>query len=106
MYNYVIVREGECMKEAAGEANMTVITIVLIGVVAGVGLLLVPRLMKSSKAKACCTDAGWFVSGSYCCDPASQTSACSNTSKGRYILGSDNFNGKTDANSPFKSCME
>lgn len=54
------------MKEAAGEANMTVITIVLIGVVSAVGLLLVPRLMRSVKAKACCTDAGGRWSGTTC----------------------------------------
>ena len=57
------------MKEAAGEANMTVITIVLIGVVAAVGLLLVPRLMQNAKAKACCTDGGWYVSGNLCKNP-------------------------------------
>ena len=58
------------MKEAAGEANMTVITIVLIGVVAAVGLLLVPRLMKSVKARSCCLDAlGGYVSGSTCIYP-------------------------------------
>lgn len=54
------------MKEAAGEANMTVITIVLIGVVAAVGLLLVPRLMKGISQKACCTDAGGTMSGNTC----------------------------------------
>ena len=53
------------MKEAAGEANMTVITIVLIGVVAAVGLLLVPRLMNNLKKKSCCTDsAGIWENGS------------------------------------------
>ena len=57
------------MKEAAGEANMTVITIVLIGVVAAVGLLLVPRLMDKMQARACCTDAGWIVSGTQCIHP-------------------------------------
>ena len=46
------------MKEAAGEANMTVITIVLIGVVAAVGLVLVPRLMGRVNRKSCCTNAG------------------------------------------------
>lgn len=46
------------MKEAAGEANMTVITIILIGVVVAVGVVLVPRLMGNTAAKACCTDAG------------------------------------------------
>ena len=61
------------MKEAAGEANMTVITIVLIGVVAGVGLLLVPRLMSNAKVKACCTDVGYYVSGTSCCNPNTKT---------------------------------
>lgn len=54
------------MKEAAGEANMTVITIVLIGVVAAAGLVLVPRLMSSLKAKSCCTDVGGRWSGGAC----------------------------------------
>ena len=54
------------MKEAAGEANMTVITIVLIGVVAAAGLLLVPRLTNGMNKKACCTDAGGKWSGGSC----------------------------------------
>lgn len=54
------------MKEAAGEANMTVITIVLIGVVAAVGLVLVPRLMKNMGKKSCCTDAAGKWSGNTC----------------------------------------
>ena len=54
------------MKEAAGEANMTVITIVLIGVVAAVGLLLVPRLMSSLGKRSCCTDAGGKWSANKC----------------------------------------
>jgi len=57
------------VKEAAGEANMTVITIVLIGVIAAVGLVLVPRLMKNVRAKSCCTNGGWYVSGKTCCNP-------------------------------------
>ena len=62
------------MKEAAGEANITVITIVLIGVVAAVGLLLVPNLMKKAKARACCTDHAWYVSGNKCCKPGTECS--------------------------------
>ena len=54
------------MKEAAGEANMTVITIVLIGVVAAAGLILVPRLMTNMNKKACCTDAGGKWSANTC----------------------------------------
>ncbi len=54
------------MKEAAGEANMTVITIVLIGVVAAVGLVLVPRLLGNMQKKTCCTDAAGKWSGNKC----------------------------------------
>ena len=46
------------MKEAAGEANMTVITIVLIGVVAAVGAVFIPRLLNNLKAQSCCTEQG------------------------------------------------
>lgn len=54
------------MKEAAGEANMTVITIVLIGVVAAVGAILIPRIMNSMDDKSCCQEMGGYVSGSKC----------------------------------------
>ncbi len=36
------------MKEAAGEANMTIITIVLIAIVLGVGTMIVSSLMKET----------------------------------------------------------
>ena len=54
------------MKEAAGEANMTVITIVLIAIVLGVGTLVVNRLMTNSQNRACCTSLGGTVEGSTC----------------------------------------
>lgn len=54
------------MKEAAGEANMTVITIVLIGVVAAVGALLIPRLLNSMNDKSCCQELGGYASGASC----------------------------------------
>jgi len=55
------------MKEAAGEANMTVITIVLIGVVAAVGAILIPRLLKTVQYKSCCLENGlMYVSGNKC----------------------------------------
>ena len=40
------------MKEAAGEANMTVITIVLIAIVLGVGTLIVTSLMNNASSKS------------------------------------------------------
>jgi len=55
------------MKEAAGEANMTVITIVLIGIVAAVGALVVPRILNGIERKSCCQENGgvWYSSGCY-----------------------------------------
>ena len=40
------------MKEAAGEANMTVITIVLIAIVLGVGTIIVTNLMRNTAENA------------------------------------------------------
>ena len=54
------------MKEAAGEANLTVVAIILIGVVVAVVTPLVNSLMKSTAQRACCTDAGGYVKGSDC----------------------------------------
>ena len=54
------------MKEAAGEANLTVVAIILIAVVVAVATPLINSLMKSSKWKSCCTDMGGVVEGSNC----------------------------------------
>lgn len=42
------------MKESAGEANITVITIVLIGVIAAIATPLITNLMKNSEKSSCC----------------------------------------------------
>lgn len=54
------------MKEATGEANMTVITIVLITVVAAVATPLIRNVLKGSGDKACCTSAGGYWTGNSC----------------------------------------
>lgn len=46
------------MKEAAGEANMTVITIVLIAIVLAVGTIIVNRMMRSTGESSACSSAG------------------------------------------------
>lgn len=53
------------MKEAAGEANLTVVAIILIAVVVAVATPLVNSLMTNSAKRSCCTDAGgvWKNSG-------------------------------------------
>lgn len=54
------------MKEAAGEANMTVITIVLIAIVLGVGTIVVNSLMESTKNKSCCSSLGGEIVNGSC----------------------------------------
>lgn len=54
------------MKEAAGEANMTVITIILIGVIAAVAIPLVNNAMNTTKIKAECNAAGGYMEGNQC----------------------------------------
>ena len=55
------------MKEAAGEANLTVVAIILIAVVVAVATPLINSLMKTSVYRACCTDSGavWKKGGCY-----------------------------------------
>lgn len=58
-YNLFRVTEGgDRMKESAGEANMTVITIVLIGLVAAAGAIIIPNLLNGMAKKACCNSYG------------------------------------------------
>ena len=54
------------MKEAAGEANLTVVAIILIGVVVAVVTPLVNSMMQSSARRACCTDAGGIYENNSC----------------------------------------
>ena len=49
------------MKEAAGEANLTVVAIILIAVVVAVATPLVGSLMKNASKRSCCADAGGGV---------------------------------------------
>ncbi len=54
------------MKEAAGEANMTVITIVLIGIIAAIAIPLISSLMENSTRSSCCQNAGGQIAGTTC----------------------------------------
>ncbi len=46
------------MKEASGEANLTVVAIILIGVIAAVVTPLISNLMKTTKERTECTNNG------------------------------------------------
>ena len=54
------------MKEAAGEANLTVVAIILIGVVVAVVTPLITSLMNNTASRACCTDAGGVWKSGQC----------------------------------------
>ena len=59
------------MKEAAGEANLTVVAIILIGVIVAVVTPLITSLMSNTAARACCTDAGGVWRSGDCQDGGS-----------------------------------
>lgn len=61
------------MKEAAGEANLTVVAIILIGVIVAVVTPLVNSLMSNTADRACCTDAGGYWQGGDCAGPVDTT---------------------------------
>lgn len=55
------------MKEASGEANLTVVTIILIGVIVAVVTPLITSLMKNTNARTqCLNDGAKWVNGA--CD--------------------------------------
>lgn len=54
------------MKEATGEANMTVITIVLIAIVLAVGTVIVNQMMNSTKKSSCCQANGGIWNDGSC----------------------------------------
>lgn len=62
------------MKEAAGEANMTVITIILIGVIAAIAIPLVTSLMSNTARRTCCTDNGGVWKGNTCTEGSNNQS--------------------------------
>lgn len=55
------------MKEAAGEANMTVITIVLIAIVLAVGTFVVQNLMGNVQKRSACSNYGGSWYQNQCC---------------------------------------
>lgn len=52
------------MKEAAGEANMTVVTIIIIGVVVAIATPIIKNMASSTEKRACCVnDGGEWTAG-------------------------------------------
>lgn len=60
------------MKEASGEANLTVITIILIGVIVAVATPIINSMMTNTAKRTCCTNYGstvWEGNACYELDP-------------------------------------
>ena len=54
------------MRESMGEANMTVIAVVIIGIVAAVGAILIPKLLSITIYRSCCNQSGGIWKENYC----------------------------------------
>lgn len=54
------------MKEAAGEANLTVIAILLIGVIAAIATPLIKSIMKNTARSSCCQSYGYIWEDGIC----------------------------------------
>ena len=54
------------MKEAAGEANMTVITIVLIGIIAAIAIPLITNMMNTVSDRSNCQNLGGTYDNGQC----------------------------------------
>lgn len=54
------------MKEAAGEANLTVVAIILIGVIAAVVTPIVNTTMKNVQKRSCCQNNGGIWENGAC----------------------------------------
>jgi len=67
------------MKEAAGEANMTVITIVLIAIVLAVGTIIVTNMLNSTGQSSACTSAGGQWKSGKCVDSTGHELTCTKT---------------------------
>lgn len=52
------------MKEAAGEANLTVVAIVLIGIIAIAITPFIRGMVQNTKNRACCNEVGGTYNGS------------------------------------------
>lgn len=54
------------MKEATGEANMTVVTIILIAAIVAIATPIVTNMMNNTKTKANCMNAGSIWTNNTC----------------------------------------
>ncbi len=54
------------MKEASGEANMTVVTIILIGIIVAIATPIVTNMMNNTKTRTDCMNNGGYWENGQC----------------------------------------
>jgi len=54
------------MKQATGEANLTVIVVVILGLVAAAGAIILPKILGNTIYVSCCNQSGGKWSNGYC----------------------------------------
>lgn len=75
------------MKEASGEANLTVITIILIGVIVAVATPIINSMMTNTAKRTCCTNYGntvWDTNKCYPVDSATGKKASTALTESSY----------------------
>ena len=56
------------MKEATGEANMTIVTVILIAAIVAIATPIVTKMMSNTQSKTCCMNNGGFWKNGQCVD--------------------------------------
>ena len=77
------MKVGDKMKEASGEANLTVITIILIGIIVAIATPIINSMMTNTAKRTCCQNYGGVYEGNKCY-LVSSTGAKSPLSEGQY----------------------
>ena len=93
------------MKEATGEANITVITIVLIAIVLAVGTVVVNSVLKNAKKSSCCNTIGGIWKNGKCYTPAALCEAANfQSGTGCWAVTMDK-NVNHQASQKFRQCL-
>lgn len=64
------------MKEATGEANMTVVTVILIAAIVAVATPIVTNMMKNTERQTCCMNAGGTWANGTCSNGQTYEQGC------------------------------
>lgn len=64
------------MKEAAGEANMTVVTIIIIGVIVVIATPIITSVIENTEKRSCCISDGVSYNNNGCSNEKTYVKGC------------------------------